>query len=147
MQKPQRFLGHARRNFRKLKDSLGPTFDQALSALVSELDERGSADRVAVLATAEFGRTPQINRAAGRDHWPWVYSIALAGAGLKRGSVYGASDRLGAHPEASAHDPRDLAATMYHLLGIPADTVLHDSQDRPHRLVIGKPIAGILARG
>lgn len=134
-------------NFRKMKDSLGPTFDQALSALVSELDERGSSDRVAVLATAEFGRTPQINRAAGRDHWPWVYSIALAGAGLQPGVVYGASDRLGAYPDASPHDPRDLAATVYHLLGIPADTVLHDNQDRPHRLVIGKPIEGILPGG
>lgn len=81
---------------------------------------------------------------AGRDHWPWVYSIALAGAGLKRGVVYGASDRLGAYPQEHPHDPRDLAATVYHLLGIPADTVLHDNQGRPHRLVIGKPIEGVL---
>ncbi len=132
-------------NFRQMRNSLGPTFDQAFSALVADLDERGSSDRVAVLATAEFGRTPKINRSAGRDHWPWVYSIALAGAGLRRGIVYGASDRLGAYPEANPHDPRDLAATVYQLLGIPADTMLHDSQGRLHPLVIGRPIAGILA--
>ncbi|HUY91451.1 MAG TPA: DUF1501 domain-containing protein [Pirellulales bacterium] len=134
-------------NFRQMRDSLGPTFDQAFSALVDDLERRGSADRVTALATAEFGRTPKINRSAGRDHWPWVYSIALAGAGLKRGAVYGASDRLGAYPDARPHDPRDLAATVYHLLGIPADTVLHDNLDRPHRLVIGKPIEGVLAGG
>lgn len=134
-------------NFRQMRDSLGPTFDRAFAALVEDLDERGSSDRVAVLATAEFGRTPKINRAAGRDHWPWVYSIALAGAGLKHGVVYGASDRLGAYPQEYPHDPRDLAATVYHLLGIPAETVLSDNQGRPHRLVIGQPIEGVLAGG
>jgi uncharacterized protein (DUF1501 family) len=127
-----------------MRDSLGPTFDLAFSALVEDLDRRGSFDRVAVLATAEFGRTPQINRAAGRDHWPWVYSIAMAGAGLQPGIVHGASDRLGAYPEADPQDPGDLAATVYRLLGIPAETVLHDNQGRPHSLVIGKPIAEIL---
>lgn len=131
-------------NFRQMRDSLGPTFDLAFSALVEDLDRRGSFDRVAVLATAEFGRTPQINRAAGRDHWPWVYSIVMAGAGLRPGVVHGASDRLGAYPEADPHDPRDLAATVYRLLGIPAETVLRDNQGRPHSLVIGKPIAEIL---
>jgi uncharacterized protein (DUF1501 family) len=131
-------------NFRQMRDSLGPTFDRAFAALVEDLGQRGSSDRVTVLATAEFGRTPKINRSAGRDHWPWVYSIALAGAGLKRGVVYGASDRLGAYPQEHPHDPRDLAATVYQLLGIPADTVLYDNQSRPHPLVIGRPIGGIL---
>ena len=131
-------------NFRMMRNSLGPTFDQAFAALVAELDERGSSQDVAVLATAEFGRTPRINRSAGRDHWPWVYSVALAGAGLQRGVVYGASDRLAAYPAERPHDPRDLAATVYHLLGVPADTVLHDHLGRPHALVLGKPITGIL---
>jgi uncharacterized protein (DUF1501 family) len=129
-----------------MREVLGPTFDRGFAALVADLDERGSLDEVAVLATAEFGRTPQINRAAGRDHWPWVYSIALAGAGLRRGVVYGSSDRLAAYPGEAPHDPRDLAATVYHLLGVPLDTVLHDALGRPHPLVIGKPIEGILAR-
>ena len=132
-------------NFRQMRDTLGPTFDRAFAALVEDLDERGSLDRVLVLATAEFGRTPRINRSAGRDHWPWVYSIALAGAGLRRGVVYGGSDRLGAYPADRPHDPSDLAATIYQLLGVPADTVLYDNQERPHPLVIGKPIAGILS--
>jgi uncharacterized protein (DUF1501 family) len=132
-------------NFRQMRDALGPTFDRAFAALVEDLDERGALDRVVVLATAEFGRTPRINRAAGRDHWPWVYSIALAGAGLNRGVIYGASDRLAAYPADRPHDPRDLAATVYHLLGMPADMVLYDNQQRPHPLVIGRPITGILA--
>lgn len=131
-------------NFRLMRESLGPTFDRGFAALVSDLDERGSLDEVAVLATAEFGRTPQVNRSAGRDHWPWVYSIALAGAGLRRGIVHGASDRLAAYPAENPFDPRDLAATVYYLLGVPADTVLHDALGRPHPLIIGKPIEGIL---
>ncbi|HEV3005290.1 MAG TPA: DUF1501 domain-containing protein, partial [Pirellulales bacterium] len=132
-------------NFRQMRDALAPTFDRAFAALVDDLDERSALDRVLVLATAEFGRTPRINRAAGRDHWPWAYSIALAGAGLKRGVVYGASDRLAAYPAERSHDPRDLAATIYHLLGLPADLVLYDNQERPHPLVIGTPITGVLA--
>jgi hypothetical protein len=131
-------------NFRMMRESLGPTFDQGFAALVTDLDERGSLNEVAILATAEFGRTPQINRSAGRDHWPWVYSIALAGAGLRRGVVYGSSDRLAAYPTETPRDPCDLAATTYHLLGVPDDTVLHDALGRPHPLVIGKPIEGIL---
>lgn len=131
-------------NFSQMRNSLGPTFDTAFAALVEDLDQRGSLERVAVVATAEFGRTPQINRSAGRDHWPWVYSIALAGAGLRRGVAYGASDRLAAYPADSPHDPRDLAATVYHLLGVAAGARLPDHQGRLHPLVIGNPIAGIL---
>lgn len=132
-------------NFSSMRNSLGPTFDAAFSALVEDLEARGMLDETLVLATAEFGRTPAINRNAGRDHWPWVYSVALAGAGIRAGTVYGASDDSAAYPAADAHDPRDLAATLYHLLGVPAETVLHDSVGRPHPLVIGRPIAGVLA--
>ena len=92
-------------NFKKMKDSLAPTLDQSLSVLVEDLAERGMLDDVLVVAMAEFGRTPEINRNAGRDHWPWVYSLALAGAGLKRGVVYGQSDRHGAYPQSRPHDP------------------------------------------
>lgn len=128
-----------------MKDSLGPTLDGSLSVLVTDLEERGLLDEVLVVAMAEFGRTPKVNRNAGRDHWPWVYSLALAGAGLKRGVVYGTSDRNGAYPQSHPIDPADMAATIYHLLGVPSDTILYDPEHRPHRLVIGNPIAPILA--
>jgi uncharacterized protein (DUF1501 family) len=131
-------------HFRQMKQSLCPTFDQAFAALVADLDDRGLLDQTLVLANAEFGRTPKINRAAGRDHWPWVYSIALAGGGVARGVVYGSSDKAAAYPRAHPHDPRDLAATIYHLLGVPADTTVHDQTGRPHALVVGKKIDSLL---
>jgi uncharacterized protein (DUF1501 family) len=132
-------------HFRQMKEWLCPIFDQAFTALVEDLDQRGMLGQTLVLATAEFGRTPRVNNSAGRDHWPWVYSVALAGGGTHPGTVYGASDGIAAHPTANPHDPRDLAATVYHLLGVPADTVIHDQTGRPHALVIGQPIRGLLA--
>lgn len=132
-------------HFNQMKDSLCPTFDQAFAALVDDLDQRGMLGQTLVVATAEFGRTPKVNRKAGRDHWPWVYSIALAGGGIARGVVHGSSDRLAAYPSSNPCDPSDLAATIYHLLGVPADTVLHDQISRPHRLVSGRVIHGVLA--
>ncbi len=134
-----------RDHFRQMKDSLAPSFDTAFAALVEDLAVRGLLDQVLVLATAEFGRTPKINPNGGRDHWPWVYSVALAGAGLRPGIVYGSSDKMAAYPTSHPHDPSDLAATIYHLLGVPADTQLRDSTDRPHHLVVGKKIDGLLA--
>ena len=121
-----------------------PMFDQGVSALIRDLHDRGLDKDVAVCAWGEFGRTPKINKNAGRDHWPWVYSLALAGAGIRPGTVYGASDNSAAYPAEKPHDPKDFAATLYHLLGVDPETVLYDSIDRPHRLVLGKPIAGIL---
>jgi uncharacterized protein (DUF1501 family) len=131
-------------HFRQMKRSLCPTFDQAFATLVTDLDERGLLGQTLVLANAEFGRTPKINRSAGRDHWPWVYSIALAGGGTGQGVVYGSSDKVAAYPTSHPHDPRDLAATLYHLLGVPDDTMVHDQTNRPHPLVIGKKIDGLL---
>jgi hypothetical protein len=133
------------RHFPQMKELLCPTFDQAFSALVTDLDRRGSLAQTLVLATAEFGRTPRINGAGGRDHWPWVYSVALAGGGAAGGVVYGASDKIAAFPRAHPHDPKDLAATVYHLLGVPADTWIHDQTNRPHALVIGNKIDELLA--
>jgi hypothetical protein len=132
------------KHFSQMKESLCPTFDRAFAALVTDLDERGLLDRTLVVANAEFGRTPRINSNAGRDHWPFVYSIALAGGGVGRGVVYGSSDRAAAFPASHPHDPGDVAATIYHLLGVPADTVVHDQTSRPHRLVIGRTIDGLL---
>lgn len=133
------------RHFSQMKDLLCPIFDQAFAALVDDLDQRGLLGQTLVLATAEFGRTPRVNNNAGRDHWPWVYSIAMAGGGAQPGTVYGASDGIAAYPAAQPHDPRDLAATVYHLLGVPDDTIIHDQTHRPHTLVIGKKIDGLLA--
>jgi hypothetical protein len=131
-------------HFSQMKDSLCPTFDQAFAALVADLDQRGLLDQTLVLATAEFGRTPKVNRKAGRDHWPWVYSVALAGAGVSAGQAYGSSDRIAAHPSSNPQDPSDLAATVYHLLGVPAETHVYDALRRPHALVIGQVIERLL---
>jgi hypothetical protein len=120
-------------NFKKMKATLGPELDTALSALVNDLDERGRLDD-----------TPKINKNAGRDHWPWVYSLVLAGAGVKAGTVYGASDNSAAYPAETPHEQRDFAATLYHLMGVDPETVLYDALNRPHHLVIGKPIDGLL---
>ncbi len=132
-------------NFVKMKQSLGPTLDQCFSALVQDLEERDLLDEVLVIPIAEFGRTPMINKNAGRDHWPSVYSLAMAGAGLQRGAVYGESDSSAAYPLSKPHGPADMAATIYHLLGISADTVLYDQDQRPYPLVIGKRIEPLLA--
>lgn len=131
-------------NFRAMKHSLGPTLDTAFSALIEDLDDRGLLPETLVIVTAEFGRTPRINRNAGRDHWPSVYSIALAGAGIAAGTVYGASDRSAAYPTERPCEPADVAATLYHLMGIASDTVVHDIVGRPHSLIVGRPITGIL---
>src|SRR5438270_604485 len=125
-------------HFRQMKDLLCPTFDQAFAALVDDLDQRGLLAQTLVLATAEFGRTPRVNNSAGRDHWPWVYSVAMAGGGTRPGTVLGASDGIAAYPTANPHDPRDLAATVYHLLGVPPDTLVYDQTNRPHTLVVGQ---------
>jgi uncharacterized protein (DUF1501 family) len=132
-------------NFKQLKNSLAPTFDAAFAALVTDLADRGMLDDTLVFVNAEFGRTPAINKNAGRDHWPWVYSLALAGAGIRAGTVYGASDNSAAYPTDRPHDPKDMAATIYHLLGVDPQTVVVDREGRPHSLVIGRPIEGILA--
>ncbi len=132
------------KHFSQMKQSLCPTFDQAFTALVTDLDERGLLGQTLVMANAEFGRTPKINRGAGRDHWPWVYSLALAGGGVGQGVVYGSSDHVAAYPKSNPHPPSDMAATIYYLLGVPAEKILYDQTARPHSLVIGQKIDGLL---
>jgi uncharacterized protein (DUF1501 family) len=101
-------------------------------------------DDTLVICMGEFGRSPKINAKAGRDHWPGVQSIMLAGAGLPGGAVYGASDHQGAYPADQPVAPPDLFATFLHLLGIPPDTLLHDYQGRPVRATRGHPIHGLV---
>jgi uncharacterized protein (DUF1501 family) len=132
-------------HFSQMKQSLAPTFDAAFSALVGDLDERGLLGETLVIVNAEIGRTPKINSSAGRDHWPWCYSLALAGAGVRAGTVYGTSDKSAAYPVANPHDPADMAATLYHLLGVSPETKIRDAAGRPHNVIIGEPIEGLLA--
>jgi hypothetical protein len=133
------------KHFSQMKQSLCPTFDQAFAALVTDLGDRGLLGQTLVLANAEFGRTPKISAIGGRDHWPWVYSIALAGGGMGQGVVYGASDKIAAYPTARPHHPRDMAATIYHLMGVPSETQVFDQTARPHHLIEGQKIDGLLS--
>jgi hypothetical protein len=103
-----------------------PALDQAFAALISDLDERGLLDETLVMVTSEFSRTPKINRSAGRDHWPKVLSVVMAGGGMKRGYIHGASDPTGSEPDEDPVSVPDWAATVYTLMGID-----------PHRRLVG----------
>jgi len=114
-----------------------PSLDQAFSALVKDLDRTGLLDETLVMISSEFGRTPKINQNAGRDHWPKVFSVALAGGGLKKGLVYGTSNAIASEPEDDPMSPADLATTVYHQLGIVADKELMAPGARPIEIVDG----------
>lgn len=114
-----------------------PDLDKALAALVTDLENRGLLDSTLLMVTSEFGRTPKINKTGGRDHWPKVFSVLLAGGGIKRGSVYGSSDPLGTEPDENPLAVADLATTVYHQLGIVADKELMAPGDRPIEIVDG----------
>lgn len=112
-----------------------PEFDQAFAALVRDLDRCGMLDSTLVCVSTEFGRTPKINTSAGRDHWGKVFSIAMAGGGLKRGLVYGASDGIAAEPAADVMSVEDWAATMFHCIGIDATKSLMAPGGRPLKIL------------
>ncbi|MGY8769687.1 MAG: DUF1501 domain-containing protein [Pirellulales bacterium] len=114
-----------------------PSFDQAYSTLIRDLDRTGLLDETLVMVSSEFGRTPKINKTAGRDHWPKVFSVALAGGGIKGGMIHGTSNATASEPEDDAVSPEDLATTMYHLMGIVADKELMAPGDRPIEIVNG----------
>jgi uncharacterized protein (DUF1501 family) len=134
-------------HFRMYNENLMPEFDQALSALIGDLDERGLLQETLVLVMGEFGRTPKINKSkdGGRDHWARAYSVLWAGAGIRGGQVVGATDRHAASVKDQPASPDDIAATLYQILGIPHDLVLKDATDRPHRITEGMPIRTLLA--
>jgi uncharacterized protein (DUF1501 family) len=122
-----------------------PTFDQAYAALIRDLSQRGMLDSTLVLVTTEFGRTPKINKTAGRDHYPKVFSILMAGGGIKQGCVYGATDPTGSEPDSDPLTVPDYAATVYHLLGIDYEKTLM-AGSRPVKIVKDGEIAkGLLA--
>jgi hypothetical protein len=142
------------RNFIDLKTRLCPVTDQAFSALLEDLQQRGMLDETLVVWTGEMGRTPRVGQRVeggagagrdGRDHWGGVFTSVLAGGGIRGGIVHGASDRFAAYPAESPTPPADLAATIYHLLGVDPAMELRDRLDRPLRLCEGRPIGEILA--
>jgi uncharacterized protein (DUF1501 family) len=114
-----------------------PAFDQAFATLIRDLERTGLLDSTLVMISSEFGRTPKINGTAGRDHWPKVFSIVLAGGGIKKGTVYGSSDSTASEPENDALSVEDLATTVYHLLGINADKELMAPGNRPIEICDG----------
>jgi hypothetical protein len=114
-----------------------PALDQALSQLIVDLEQRGLLESTLVMVSSEFGRTPKINKDAGRDHYPKVFSVMLAGGGIKGGTIYGSSNATASEPEFDPVSPADLATTMYHQLGIVADKELMAPGDRPIEIVDG----------
>src|SRR5579863_4959513 len=129
------------------RDLVGPMFDMAYSSLLVELSERGLLDKTMVLATGEFGRTPKVNPAGGRDHWPQCWTILMAGGGIKGGQVIGASDEIGGAPRDRPTTPGQVAATVFSSLGIDPGTELPGAGGRPIPLVDRgtEPISELLA--
>jgi hypothetical protein len=126
--------------------SVMPDFDRAFAMLIRDLDQRGLLNSTLVMISSEFGRTPKINGTAGRDHWPKVFSVVLAGGGIKRGSVYGSSDATASEPENDPLEIQDLATTVYNQLGINSDKKLMAPGNRPIDIVnSGKVVKDLVA--
>jgi hypothetical protein len=129
----------------RLKTVLCPPTDQAFSALLDDLALRGLLNETLVVCAAEFGRTPKMNGGGGRDHWGYVFSVALAGGGIRGGQVYGASDKVGGQPREGLVRPEDLSATILHCLGHAPESEIHDALGRPFPASRGEAIRPILA--
>lgn len=138
---------------KRMKDQSAPMLDAGLAALIEDLDQRGMLDETLVVAVGEFGRSPQRgvstsgnnNSDDGRDHWPYCYTAVVAGAGVKRGFVYGKSDKTASAPLDNPVHPTDLLATIYHSVGIKPDTIMHNHLNQPRELVKGHVVSGILS--
>jgi uncharacterized protein (DUF1501 family) len=124
-------------NAARVRDVLCPQFDRTFATLVEDLRERGLLDETLVIAMGEFGRSPKLNPQGGRDHWGACFSVALAGAGIPGGQIIGASDRIGGYPDTRPLRPRDLAATVFHLLGVSPGAEFLDSLGRPRPVTDG----------
>ena len=127
-------------NFNRIKNTMLPAFDRPAAALLDDLDERGMLDETLVVFLTEFGRTPKINKNAGRDHYPSCYSVAFAGAGIQGGQVYGKSDKSGSEPAEKACGPADLHATIFEAFGINHKTTITDRLGRPFPISDGEPL-------
>jgi hypothetical protein len=135
--------------WKNLKGYLLPPMDQAVSALIEDLDSSGLLDETLIVVGSEFGRTPKITSISktalpGRDHWGHVQSVLLAGGGIKGGRVIGSTDKIGGYPASDAQTPENLAATIYEALGLPRELMWHDFTGRPHPLYYGAPIPGLV---
>ncbi|MBM81807.1 MAG: hypothetical protein CMJ78_14620 [Planctomycetaceae bacterium] len=130
-------------HFKLMKNLLLPPVDRAFAALLEDLDERGLLETTMVAWTGEFGRTPKINKNAGRDHWGPVYSTVLAGGGVRGGRVIGKSDKIAGEPVDEPHHVSDFVATIYHALGYSQQTRINDADNRPHDIMFGAPIEGL----
>ena len=130
--------------FNRLKNQLLPPLDQAMSALLGDLKQRGTLDETLVVLLTEFGRTPKISGGGGRDHYPNCYTVAFAGAGTCQGLLYGTSDKIGAYPASDPVSPADLHATIFHALGIDPHFTIHDRDNRPLKATDGRvlPVFG-----
>ena len=139
--------------FTKQKTRLLPPFDQCLSAFLADLDGRGLLETTLVVVMGEFGRAPKVGQvtanagtdAQGRDHWPFCYSVVLAGGGVRGGTLVGRGDRYTAYPAADPYSPADLNATIFHALGLDPDNEIHDTLNRPLPISRGKPIQALFA--
>ncbi len=137
---------------KRMKTQSAPMLDAGLSALVEDLDQRGMLKDTLVVAVGEFGRSPRRgvstsgnqNSNDGRDHWPYCYTAFVAGAGVKRGFVYGKSDKTASAPLENPVHPTELLATIYHSVGIKPDTIVYNHLNQPRELVKGEPVTGIL---
>jgi Protein of unknown function (DUF1501) len=137
----------------RLKSQAGPIFDPGLATLIADLDERGLLSETLVVAVGEFGRSPQRgvstsgneNNDDGRDHWPYCYTACVAGAGVKRGFVYGKSDKTASAPLENPVHPCDLLATIYHSVGLNPSAIMYNHLNQPRELVKGEVVTGILS--
>ncbi|HEV7869392.1 MAG TPA: DUF1501 domain-containing protein, partial [Chthoniobacteraceae bacterium] len=137
----------------RMKSASGPMLDQGFSALIEDLDSRGLLDETLVVALGEFGRSPEkglstsgnVNSSDGRDHWPYCYTACIAGAGIKRGYVHGASDKTGSSPASDPVEPTELLATIYHACGIDPETIVFNHLNQPRELVKARPVSALFA--
>ncbi len=137
---------HHRGIFKTMKDEAGPKLDKGVAALINDLDDRGLLDSTLVICLGEFGRTPKVNKDTGRDHWPGAMSVLIAGAGIPRGQVVGATDPKGYYAAENIYSPEDFAVSLYTKLGIEPHQILHTNSGRPVQLVNGgKPIKELFA--
>ena len=137
-------------NFNQLKNRLLPITDQAVPTLIQDLQSRGLLDETLIVWMGEFGRSPKVQNtkqfgADGRDHWPYCYTVLMAGGGITPGAVYGSSDRIGAYPATLPVTPDDIAATMFWALGIDPATEVQDPLGRPLPIAAGKPLTGLFS--
>jgi hypothetical protein len=133
-------------NFNALRDRLLPPTDQALSALFDDMETRGLLDDTLVIVMGEFGRSPQITRSnAGREHWPFVFTILMAGAGIPGGRLYGSSDRIGAYVRDGRITPNQFAATIYHALGVDPASQVTTMLERPWQICDAEPVLDLWA--